>query len=144
MNLRWIAFNVDTGAGGTVWPMDADYACEKFQVQQVASTKLRQVKWSKKRSGFEFDVRVFRVHQLYMTREKTSVHKPLLSARDVPDKGHALWLDGDGGCIIQNFEKACSQHSWNGASDLTKERGVYNLYVQVAGGDGTSCRCQSQ
>ena len=26
---RWIAFNVDTGAGGTVWPMNADYACKK-------------------------------------------------------------------------------------------------------------------
>ena len=29
-NPRWIAFNVDTGAGGTVWPMNADYACEKI------------------------------------------------------------------------------------------------------------------
>ena len=34
------------------------------------------------------------------------------------------------------FEKACLQHSWSGAIDLTKERGVYNLHVQVAGGDG--------
>ena len=31
----------------------------KFQVQQVAITKRRQVKWSKDRDGFEFDVRVF-------------------------------------------------------------------------------------
>ena len=30
VNPRWIAFNVDTGAGGTVWPMKADYACEKI------------------------------------------------------------------------------------------------------------------
>ena len=29
VNHRWIAFNVDTGAGGTVCPMNADYACEK-------------------------------------------------------------------------------------------------------------------
>ena len=29
VNPRWIAFNVDTGTGGTVWPMNADYACEK-------------------------------------------------------------------------------------------------------------------
>ena len=26
----------------------------------------------------------------------------------------------------------------NGAIDLTKERGVYNLYVQMAGGDGNT------
>ena len=30
VNPRWIAFNVDAGAGGTVWPMNADYACEKI------------------------------------------------------------------------------------------------------------------
>ena len=29
MNRRWTAFNVDTGAGGTVWPINTDYACEK-------------------------------------------------------------------------------------------------------------------
>ena len=82
-----------------------------------------------------------------MTGEKTSVHKPLWSAGDVTDKGHALWLDEDVNYNIQKdspiptamrtcFEKACSQHSWNGAMDLTKERGVYNIHVQVAGGDG--------
>ena len=30
VNRRWTIFNVDTGAGGTVWPMIADYACEKI------------------------------------------------------------------------------------------------------------------
>ena len=79
-----------------------------------------------------------------MTGEKTSVHKPLLSAGDVTDKGYAFWLD----FIIQKdspiltamrtcFQRVCEQHSWNGAIDLTKERGVYNLYVQVAGSDGS-------
>ena len=34
------------------------------------------------------------------------------------------------------FQRVCEQHSWHGAFDLTKERGVYNLYFQVAGGDG--------
>ena len=82
-----------------------------------------------------------------MTGEKTSVHKPLLSAGDVTDKGLALWFDGNVGYIIQKnspiltamrmcFEKACEQHSWNGAIDLTKERGVYNICVEVAGGEG--------
>ena len=30
VNRRWIAFNVEIGAGGIVWPMNADYACEKI------------------------------------------------------------------------------------------------------------------
>ena len=34
------------------------------------------------------------------------------------------------------FQRVCEQHSWNGAIDLTKERGENNLHVQVAGGDG--------
>ena len=83
-----------------------------------------------------------------MTVEQTSVHKPLLSAGDVTDKGHALCLDGNVGYLIQLdspiltamrtcFQRVCEQHSWNGAIDLTKERGVYNLCVQVAGGDGS-------
>ena len=41
-----------------------------------------------------FVVKVFWGHLLQMTGEKTSVQKPLLSAGDVTDKGHALWLDG--------------------------------------------------
>ena len=56
-------------------------------------------------------------------------------------------MDGNVGYIIQKdspiltalrtcVRKVCEQHSWNGTIDLTKERGVYNLYVQVAGGDG--------
>ena len=109
----------------------------KFQLQQVATTKLRQVKWSKERDGFEFDVRVFCGHQLHMTEEKTSVHEPLLSAGDATDQGHALWLEGDVGYIIQKdspiltamrtcFENNCLQHSWNGAIDLMKERGAYS------------------
>ena len=85
VNPRWIAFTVDTGAGGTVWPMHADYAI----------TRRRQVKWSKDRDRFRVG------HQLHMAGDMTSVHKPLLIAGDVIDKGHALWLDGNVGCIIQ-------------------------------------------
>ena len=83
-----------------------------------------------------------------MTGDKTSVHKPLLSAGDVTDKGHALWLEGNVAYIIQKdspiltamstcFQRVCEQHSWTGAIGLAKERGVCKIYVQVAGGDGS-------
>ena len=42
VNPRWIAFNVDTGAGGTAWPMNADYACEHHY--QVALIDLKHEK----------------------------------------------------------------------------------------------------
>ena len=95
VNPRWIAFNVDTGAGGTVWPMNADYACEKISGPGGRNYKTATGEM------VEGQGRVFGGHLLQMTGEKTSVHKPLLSAGDVTDKGHALWLDGNVGYIIQ-------------------------------------------
>ena len=58
------------------------------------------------------------------------------------DKGHALWLDGNVCYIIQKDSPnlTCEQHSWNGAIDLTKERGVHNLQVQVTCGEGNEER----
>ena len=147
VNSRWIALNVDTGAGGIAWPINADYACEK--VSGPAGRNYKTATGDMVEGQGRFRVRCQSVwrHQSHMTGEKTSVHKPLLSAGDVTEKGHALWLDGHVGCIIQKdspiltamrmfFEIACEQHSWNGATDLTKERRVYNLQVQVAGGEG--------
>ena len=143
VNPRWIAFNVDTGAGGTVWPMNADYACEKISGPAGRNYKTATGEMVEGQGRFRVRCQSVWGHQLHMTGEKTSVHKPL-SAGDVTDKGHALWLDGNVGYIIQKdspiltamrtcFQRVCEQHSWNGAIDLTKERGVYNLYVQVAG-----------
>ena len=48
-------------------------------------------------------------HKLQMTGEKTHVHKPLLSVGDVTDKGHAVWLDGDTGYIIQRGSPILSE-----------------------------------
>ena len=142
---RWIAFNVDTGAGGTVWPMNADYVCEKVSGPAGRNNKTA--------TGVMVEVQgLFRVrcqsvwgHQLHMIGKKTSVHKPLLSVETCQTK--VTRFDGNVGYIIQKdspiltvmrmcFEKACEQHLWNGAIDLTKELGVYNLYVQLAGGEG--------
>ena len=147
VNPRWMSFTVDTGAGGTVWPMNADYACEKISGPAGRNYKTATGEMVGGQGRFRVRCQSVWRHQLHKTGEKTSVHKPLLSAGDVTHKSHALWLDGNVGYIIQKdspiltamrmfFERACEQHSWNEAVELTKERGVHNLYVQVAGGDG--------
>ena len=139
VNSHWIAFNMDTGAGGTVWPMNADYACETFSGPAGRNCKTATGEMVEGQGPFRVRCQSVWEHQLHMTGEMTS---------DVTDKGHALWLDGNVGYIIQKyspiltamrtcFQRVCEQHSGNGAIDLTKERGVYNLYVQVAGGDGS-------
>ena len=98
VNPRWIAFNVDTGAGGTVWPLNADYACEKNSGPGGRNYKTATVEGQER---FRVHCQSAWGHLLHMTGEKTSVHKPLLSAGDVTDEGHALWLDGNVGYIIQ-------------------------------------------
>ena len=127
--------------------MDADYACGKISGPARRNCKIATGEMVEGKGRFRVRCQTVWGHQLHMTGKKMLVHEPLLSAGDVTDKGHAPWLDGDVGYIIQKdspiltashtcFEKACVQHSWNGTIDLTKERGVYNLYVQVAGGEG--------
>ena len=99
VNPRWIAFNVDAGARGTVWPMNADYACEKISCPAGRIYKTATGEMVEGQGRFRVRCQSVCGHQLHMTGEKTSVHKPLLSAGDVTDKGHALWLDGNVGYI---------------------------------------------
>ena len=101
VNPRWKAFNVDTGAEGTVWPMNADYACEKISGPGGRNYKTATSEMVEGQGRFRVRCQSAWGHLLHMTGEKTSVHKPLLSAGDVTDKGHALWLDGNVGYIIQ-------------------------------------------
>ena len=157
VNPRRIAFNIETGAGRTVWPMNAHYACEKISGPGGRNYKTATVEMVARRGRFCVRCQSAWRRLLQMTGEKTSVRKPLSSAGNVTDKGHALWLDGNVGYIIQKdspiltamrmcFRRVFEQHSWNGAIDLTKERGVYNLYVRVGGGDGNvgqTVECQS-
>ena len=136
-------FNVDTGAGGTVWPIDADYACERVVSGPGRNCRTATGEMVEGPGRFRVRCESFWGHQLRMTGEKTSVHKPLMSAGDVTDKGHALWLDGDVGYIIQKdspiltamrtcFEKVCFQHSWNGAIEL--DEGTWSVQSLRPGG----------
>ena len=90
VNPRWIAFNVDTGAGGTLWPMNADLSCEKISGPGGRNYKTATGEMVEGQGRFPVRCQSAWGHLLQMTGEKTSVHKPLLSAGDVTDKGHAL------------------------------------------------------
>ena len=124
-----------------MWPMNADYACGKISGLAGRNYKTATGEMVEEQGRFRVRCQSDWGHQLHMTGQKTSVHKPLLSAGDVTDKGHALGLVRDTGYIIEKdspilaamrkcLKRVCEQHSWNGTNDLTKEGGVYNLYVQ--------------
>ena len=141
-NPRWRACNVDTGAGGTVWPIDADYACEKVS-GPAGHHKTATGDMVEGQGRFRVRCQSVWRHQLHMIGEKTSVHNECWRRDRQGTRtlvGRRRWLHHPEISPILTamrtcFEKACLQHSWNGAIDLRKERGVYNLYVQVAGGD---------
>ena len=100
---HWIAVNVDTGAGGTVWPMNADYAFEKVagpEGRKYKTAVREMVERTRTLPGAMPERWGGGGHRMHMTGEKASIHEPLLSARDVTDKD-ARWLDGDVGCSIQ-------------------------------------------
>ena len=92
---------MDTGTGGTIWPMNADYACEKISGPGGRNSKTATGEMVDGQGRFRVRCQSVLGHLLQMTGGKTSVHKPRLSAGDVTDKGHALWLDGNVGYIIQ-------------------------------------------
>ena len=114
----------------------------KFQVQQGAITKLQKVKWSKDRVSCSMseclgtpiahdwrkDVSSQTVVECWRRdRQRTRA----LVARNV---GYIIQKDSPILTAMRTcFQRVCEQHSWNGAIDLTKERGVYNLYVQPGG-----------
>ena len=143
VNPRWIAFNLYNGAGGTVWPMNADNACEKVFRSSRSQCKTATGEMVEGQGRFRVRCQSVWGHQLHMIGDQTSVDKTLLNAGDVTDTGHALWLDGNVAYITQEdsliltamrmcFEKAGEHHSWNGAIDLTKERGVSASRWQAA------------
>ena len=117
----------------------------KLQDQKAAITRRQRVIWLNDRDFSEFDVSASGCTD---RTEKTSVHKPLLSAGDVTDKGSRRcgWME----MLVTSFSEmhrfwqrcACASREFvsntrgDGAIDLPKERGVYNPYVQVAGGGG--------
>ena len=68
-----------------MWPMNADYACAKVSGPAGRNYKTATSEMVEGRDGFVFVVKS--VWETNCTGEKTLVHKPLLSAGDVTDKG---------------------------------------------------------
>ena len=86
---HWIAFNVDTGAGGTVWLKDADCACERRSGPASRNNKTATNEMVERKGPLRVRCQNVWGHELHMTGEKTLVHESLLSVGDVTDKRHA-------------------------------------------------------
>ena len=116
----------------------------KFQVLQVAITKLQQLKWSGTVSCSLS--KCLETPNAHDWRKDVSSQTTVECWRRDRQRTRALvgrkrWLHHSESPTLTAmrtcFQRVCEQHSWNGAIDLTKERGLHNLYVQVAGVDGS-------
>ena len=159
VNPRWIAFNEDTGAGGTVWPTNADYACEKISGPAGRNYKTATGE-NGRRTGMFPSSMSERLESPIADDWRIDVRSQTVVEcwrRDRQKVARFGWMEMFGYIIQKDspilramrmcFEKACEHHLWNGAIVVTKERGVYNFYVQ--GGRrrrqrGTSGCCHSQ
>ena len=74
VNPRWIAFNVDTGAGGTVWPMNADYVCEKISGPGGRNYKTATSEMVERQGRFRVRCQSAWGHLLHMTGREFTNH----------------------------------------------------------------------
>ena len=95
--------------------MDADYACEKISGPAGPNYKLRQVKWSEERDGFEFDVRVFGdTICTRLERKNVSSQTVVVLGLD-EDVGYIIQKDSQILTAMRNVECAISTSGWQAA-----------------------------
>ena len=102
--------------------MNADFACEKISGPGGRNYKIATGEMVEGQGRFRVRCQSAWGHLLHMTAEKTSVHKPLLSAGDVTDKGHALWLSWARRIPSDNFGVQVQAH-WVPGCDTGTRKG---------------------
>jgi len=136
----WVKLNLDTGAARTVFPEDAEYGERREEAPINFKTATGEIVPSK--GGLVLHARDEKGRQTRCTGSRAPVHKPLLAAGQVTDKGNSVWLSSDGGHIIEKgsyvqrclqkaFEEAMRKTSGRDTLEVYKENGVYNVYMEV-------------
>jgi len=123
-----------------VFPEMADYGQSREEAPVNFKTATGEIVPSK--GGLTVVARDEWGRQTRCVGSRAPVHKPLLAAGQVTDKGNSVWLSGDGGHIIEKgsyvqqclqkaFDEAMKKEKGRGTLTVHKENGIYNLYVQV-------------
>ena len=138
----WIKLNLDSGSAGTVFPIKANYGVDieggKTVTYKTATAELVESAGGIKVKGQEFSSG----QMIEVKGMRAPVHKPLLAAGDVTNKGSDIYLWNDGGYIITKsspiladlracFAKSIAKHGTKGMVEACKEGNVYNVYLKV-------------
>jgi hypothetical protein len=136
----WVKINLDTGAARTVFPENVKYGERKEE--KVVNFKTATGEVVPSSGGLVLIARDEWGRRTRCTGALAPVHKPLLAAGQVTDKGNSVWLSGDRGyivekgsyvqkCVQKAFDEAMKETSGRGTLEVYKENGIYNLYMQV-------------
>ena len=143
----WVRINLDTGAARTVFPENAEYGERREEAPVNFKTATGEIVPSK--GGLVLHARDEWGRRTRCAGSRAPVHKPLLSAGQVTDKGNSVWLSGEGGYIIEKgsyiqkcmqkaLDQAMKETDGQGTVETYKENGIYNLYMKVDVSSGPS------
>ena len=139
----WIAVNVDTGCGGTIFPEGAPYGVRsKANVQKFRTATGEIVEVDER---LKVDATDEWNRPIKISGNLGPVTKPLLSAGEVTNKGSDIFLsDADGGCnfliaagsevqaeIRASIWEILERHRYRDAVPLRKEKNVYNVWMKT-------------
>ena len=138
--MPWIKINLDTGAAKTVHPENAEYG-QKVESDEVLKFRTATDEIVSGSGKLKLEAVDEWGTAVRIPGAIGPVHKPLMAAGEVTDKGNDCWLSEDGGFVIQKgsqiqkamraaFEAAVQKYGYKGTVAVYKERGIYNMYVR--------------
>ena len=133
----WQRFTLDSGAAITTFPLDFPgerVEQKSSQSYRTASGEVIPDEGAVVAAGVGEDGVQRRVRG-----RLARIHKPLVAAGAVCDRGHFVWLTADGGVMLQASDPIVQRVAQElnkerpGRTWLYRERGVYNFYVRRGG-----------
>ena len=138
---QWACVNLDTGSAKTVFPMDfkpgKEVAEEGGVTFRTASGELLPAG-----EGWTCGGEDTKQQKVKLTGVKAPVHKILMSAGDTTDNGNLILLMDQLGYVVHRsspiarelrkiLPKLLKKHQSKGVVDVIKEKGVYNMYLDI-------------
>jgi len=141
----WVKHNLDTGSAKTVYPLDFQHgslseADQSYRFKTATGEVIDSAEGIRVKGKDQYQ------QKLEFKGVRAPVHKPLVAAGEVTDLGNDVYLYGTGGYVVHraspihaemrtHFEWLLKKYDYQGIVDVTKERGVYNIYMEVQTGD---------
>jgi hypothetical protein len=143
-NSKWMILNLDTGAARTVFPEDygervvGDKYDEETMTFRTATGELVPSK-----GGMRYFGKDEYGEGVNVRGTLAPVHKPLMSAGQLTEKGNDVYLFEDKGYILKRgskfrdilrkaFKDAAAKNDFEGCYEVHKERNIYNFYMLVS------------